>query len=48
VRERVHWRDTSVDGMLVLKWIFKKWAVGVWTGSSRFMIGTGGGKLRMQ
>jgi hypothetical protein len=27
------------------RWIFKKWDVGVWTGSMRIRIGTGGGHL---
>jgi hypothetical protein len=32
---------------IILKWIFKKWYMGVWTGSSWPMIGTGGGHLSM-
>ena len=27
------------------RWIFRKWDVGVWTGSSWLRIGTGGGHL---
>jgi len=34
VRERDHLQDQSVDGSVILRWIFKKWDVGVWTGSS--------------
>ena len=30
---------------IILKWIFRKWDVGVWTGSSWLRIGTGGGLL---
>ena len=30
---------------IILKWIFRKWDVGVWTGSSWLTIGTGGGHL---
>jgi hypothetical protein len=26
--ERDHWRDPSVDGRLMLRWIFRKWNVG--------------------
>jgi hypothetical protein len=28
-----------------LRWIFRKWDVGVWTESNRLRIGTGGGHL---
>jgi len=28
-----------------IRWIFKKWFVGVWTGSSWFGLGTSGGHL---
>jgi len=27
-------RDPGIDRKIVLKWIFKKWDVGVWTGLS--------------
>ena len=30
---------------IILRWIFRKWDVGVWTGSSWLRIGTGGGHL---
>jgi hypothetical protein len=35
----------GVDGMIILRWIFRKRNVGVWTGSSWLRIGTGGGHL---
>jgi len=35
----------GVDGKIILRWIFRKWNVGVWTGSSWLRIGTDGGHL---
>jgi len=43
--ERDHLDDPGVDGRIILRWIFRKWDVGVWTGSSWLWIGTGGGHL---
>ena len=43
LRERDHWEDPDVDESIILRWIFRKWDVGVWTGSSWLRIGTGGG-----
>ena len=37
--------DSGVDGMIILRWIFRNWDVGVWTGSNWFRIGTGGGEF---
>ena len=44
-RERDHWGDPGLDGRIILRWIFRKWDVGVWTGLTWFRIGTGGGHL---
>ena len=46
-RERDHLEDQGVDGRIihVLRWIFWKWDVRVWTESSWLRIGTGGGHL---
>jgi hypothetical protein len=44
-RERDHWGDPSVDRRIILKWIFRKWDVGVWTGLGSLRIETGGGHL---
>jgi len=38
-----HLGDPGVDGRIILRWIFRKWDVWVWTGSSWFRIVTGGG-----
>ena len=31
---RDHLGDPGVDGRIILRWIFRKWDVGGWTGSS--------------
>jgi hypothetical protein len=33
LRKRDHLEDLGVDGRIVLRWIFRKWDLGVWTGS---------------
>ena len=40
-----HLGDPDIDGRIILRWIFMKWDVGVWTGSNWLRIGTGGGHL---
>jgi len=40
-----HFGDPDIDGRIILRWIFRKWDVGVWNGSSWLLIGTGGGHL---
>jgi hypothetical protein len=42
-RERDQWGGPGVDGRIILRWIFRKWDVGVWTGLSWLRIETGGG-----
>ena len=37
--------DPGVCGRIILRWFFRKWDVGVWTGSICLRIGTGGGHL---
>jgi hypothetical protein len=37
--------DPGVDGRIILGWIFRKWDLGAWTGSSWLRIGKGGGYL---
>jgi hypothetical protein len=48
LRERGHWGDRGVDGGIILRWIFRKLDVRVWTGLSWFRIGTDGGHLPMR
>jgi hypothetical protein len=45
LRERDHWGDPGVGGRIILRWIFKKWDVGVWTVLSWIRIETGDGHL---
>jgi hypothetical protein len=45
MRERHILRDPGIDGSIILRWIFRKWDVGVWTGSNWLRIGTGSGRL---
>jgi len=45
LKERDYGGDQGVDGRIILRWIFRKWDVGVWTGSSWLRIGTVGGRL---
>jgi len=37
--------DPGVGRRITLRWILRKWDVRVWTRSSWFRIGTGGGNL---
>jgi hypothetical protein len=32
LRERNQWGDPRIDGRIILRQIFRKWDVGVWTG----------------
>ena len=42
LRERDHLEDKGLDGTIILRWVFRKWDVGLWTGSRWLRIGTGG------
>ena len=43
--EKITLGDLGVDGRIILSRIFRKWDMGVWTGSIWLRIGTGGGHL---
>jgi hypothetical protein len=45
LRERNSWGDPGVDGMIMIRWIFKKWDVGVMSGLGWLWIGIGCGRL---
>jgi hypothetical protein len=40
-----HLEDPGIDGLIILRWIFRKRDVGAWTGLIWLRIGTGGGHL---
>ena len=45
LRERGHLEHPDVDGKIIIRWIFRKWDVALWTGSNWLRIGTCGGEL---
>ena len=45
LRDRDHLGNPDVEGGIIFRWIFRKWDVGAWTGSSWLRIGTTGGLL---
>ena len=48
MRERSDLEDRGVDVRIILKWVFKEWDKGVWTGWIWFRIEIGGGLLLMR
>jgi len=40
--------ETGVDRRIILRWICRKWDVGVWTGSIWLRIGSGVGHFSMR
>jgi hypothetical protein len=45
MRKSGNMEDPDVDGRIILRWIFRKCDVGVWTGLSWLRVGTIGGHL---
>ena len=45
LKERDDLGDQGLDGGIILRWIFRKWEVRAWNGSSWLRIGTGSGHL---
>jgi len=45
LKEGDHLGDPGLDGRIILRWIFRKWDMDVWTGSIWLRIETGGGHL---
>jgi len=45
LKERDHFEDPVVDGMIILRRIFRKWNVVAWSGLIWLRKGTGGGHL---
>ena len=43
LKERDYLEDTDIEGRIILRWIFRKWDVGAWTGSIWLRIETCGG-----
>ena len=45
MRKRNHLGDPGVNGRAKVRWIFRKWDVGVWTGERWIKLRTGDGQL---
>jgi hypothetical protein len=42
LKKRDQFGDPDIDRRIILRWVFRKWVVGRWTGSSLLRIGTSG------
>jgi hypothetical protein len=45
LREKDHKEDPGIDGRIILRCIFRKWDVGIWTRLNWLTIRIGGGLL---
>jgi hypothetical protein len=45
LRERENLEHPGVDGRIILRWIFRKWDMGLWTALRWLRIGTGAWNL---
>jgi len=45
LREGDYLEDPGIDRWIILKWIFRTWNLGAWTGSICLMTGTSGWHL---
>ena len=45
MKERDQLEDPGLCGRIIVRWIFRKWDVGEWSGSSWLRKGTDGGHL---
>ena len=45
MKERDHLGGPSINGRIILRWIFRRWVVEIWAGSGWLRIGTVGGHL---
>jgi len=44
-REGDHWGDLGIDGWIILRWISRRWDLGIWTGLGWPRIERVGGRL---
>jgi hypothetical protein len=41
LKERDDWEDPGADGSIILRWIFRKWDLGIWNGLRWLRTGRG-------